>query len=267
MTDTFDWTKFRNSPIYENILNRWKELLANESLKEQDYHKFLQSYPAIFLTIIDSYVVISRLKLGSEYETDFVVVNEGYSNGTEYEIIEIESPHTKLFDSQGKPTSKLNAAIQQIRDWKRWLIDNKYQFQKILPTSNTKVLKDSKLKFKIIIGRRTVNLVELEKRRQIEEEMNIDIVSFDRLTDIATSKRIFFNDTTISSGQKHFDMSIEKDNELANPFFECICDSDWRKICSNGQSHIHTNLLSKILEIRRYNSDFEKYKAIANTRL
>ncbi len=260
MTEIYDWTKFRKSKIHEDILNRWKNLLANEALNEQDYHSFLQLYPAIFFTITNSYIVISKLKLGSEYETDFVVVHEGYSNGTEYEIIEIESPHTKLFDSKGKPSSKLNAALQQIRDWRRWLIDNRNQFHKIFPTSNTKVIKDSKLRFKIIIGRRTSSQLELERRRQIEEEMNIEIISFDRLTDLAIDKRMFLNETTLSSAQKDFNVSAQKDNELANPFYECIKDSDWRSICSNGHSHIHTGLIDEILKVRKYNEDFGKYK-------
>ena len=260
MTEFYDWTKFRNSPIHSKILSDWENLLDNPSAKEQDYHSFIQSNPAIFLTLIESYIVISKLKLGNEFETDFVVVKEGYSEGTKYEIIEIESPHSKLFDSKGKPSAKFNAALQQIRDWKRWLIDNKNEFRKILPTSGTKVLKECKLNFKIIIGRRADDPLELERRRQISEEMNIEIISFDRLTDIAKSRRVFMNKTTISSGQMHFDIDELKENQLANPFFECIKHSEWRKICYNVSSHVHTSIIDKILEIRTFNKYFEEYK-------
>jgi len=107
----YDWTKFRDSRIFAEIIEEWEKLLNDTSQKEQAYQYYLQQHPAVFLSFVDSYLVISRLKLGSDYETDFVVVKEGYSNGTEYELIEIESPHTKLFDASGKPTAKFNAAL------------------------------------------------------------------------------------------------------------------------------------------------------------
>lgn len=197
----YDWTKFRTSAIYQDILNTWEGMLNNTQLKEQDYQYYLQNYPAVFLTVEESYLVISRLKLSSNYETDFVIVKEGYSNGTEYELIEIESPHTKLFDKAGKPSAKFNAALQQIRDWKRLLINDKPLFYRTFPTDNAKVIRDSKLSFKIIIGRRTDDLEELEKRRQIAEQENIEILSFDRLMDIAQWRRHYFDHARIYSGQ------------------------------------------------------------------
>ena len=175
----FDWTKFRSSDVYTNILTSWEVMLADSTLKEQDYQYFLQCHPAIFLIVAESYLVISKLKLSSVYETDFVIVKEGYSNGTEYELIEIESPHVKLFDKSGKLTAKFNSALQQIRDWRRLLTSDKHLFRTTFPTENTKIIRDSKLSFKIIIGRRSDDLEEVEKRRQIEMEQNIEIISFD----------------------------------------------------------------------------------------
>ncbi|SHN45108.1 Shedu anti-phage system protein SduA domain-containing protein [Chitinophaga sp. CF418] len=256
----YNWSKLTQTEIYRDILSQWESLVNNKALKEKDYQEFLRTHPAIFLTIIESYLVISKLKLGSDYETDFVVVREGYSDGTIYELIEIESPHTKLFDSSGKLSSKFNSALQQIRDWKRWLIDNKSQFKKILPTINTKVLQNSRLQFKIIIGRRTDDLLELEKRRQIAETEKIEIISFDRLTDIAKRRRNFQNESTISSAQMHFNVTYEQENELANPFFECITDSEWRKMCYKGGAHFHTNQLENILRTRTYNEHFDKFR-------
>ncbi len=197
----YDWESLIKTPLYRNILDNWRALLDNNRLKEADYHNFLATNPAIFLMERNSYLAISKLKLGSEYETDFVIVKEGYSNGTIYELIEIESPHTALFDKSGKPTAKFNAALQQIRDWKRFLINNKPIFKRILPTTNTRIISNSRLRFKIIIGRRTHDLDQLEKRRQISEEENIEIISFDRLTEIAQNRCCFWNDSDIFSAE------------------------------------------------------------------
>lgn len=257
----YNWKDLPQTTIYKNIINEWKALLEDKSLKERHYHAFLRRHPAVFLTFYGSYVVVSKLKLGSQFETDFVVVKEGYSEGTIYELIEIESPQTKLFDLSGKPTSKFNAALQQIRDWKRWLAENRVEYGKILPTINTNTKRNSRLRYKIVIGRTSDNLIESEKRNQIAEEEGIEIVSFDRLTNLASDRQHFNNETTISSGQMHFDISYEKKNELANPFYQCLTDSQWRNMNYKGEVHFHTNQIDNILKNRSYNQYFDAFKS------
>ncbi|MDY3337643.1 DUF4263 domain-containing protein [Riemerella anatipestifer] len=253
-----DWSALAKSELYKTIISEWEDLLSNKNLKEKDYQSFLQSNPSFFFTSHDSYLVVSKLKLGSSYETDFVVIKEGYSDGTEYELIEIESPHTPLFDTSGKPSAKFNSALQQIRDWKRFLINNKTEFQRIFPTSSTKIIKDSKLSFKIVIGRRTHNLDDLEKRRQIQEQEKIEIVSFDRLTEIAKSKVFFPNEPMIYSAQMD-NIEFTLKNQLANPFYKCINDSTWRAMCRKGHSHIYSNLIREILNNREYSHYYKEF--------
>ena len=84
----YDWESLVRLPLYRKILDDWCALLNNNQLKEGAYHDFLAANPAIFLMGRNAYLAISKLKLGSEYETDFVVVTEGYSDGTMYELIE-----------------------------------------------------------------------------------------------------------------------------------------------------------------------------------
>ncbi len=261
MDNLHNWDDLKNSKTLEQIRKDWQKLLLDETKNENAYHSFIASNPYFFISFIESYLAISKLKLGSEYESDFVVVHEGYSDGTIYEFIEIESPHTKLFDSKGKPTAKFNAALQQIMDWKRFLIEEKSFFRKFLPTTTTKVIGKSRLRFKIIIGRRTDNKEELEKRRQYSDTNDIEIMSFDRLTDILMMRKGFNNEPSIFSGQMHFLDDPEKKNRLANPFFECVNDSTWKKICKAGhETHFHTNYLDAILNNRTYSKYFEMFK-------
>lgn len=260
--NVYDWENLTVTSLYKNIISDWENLLNNTSLKEIDYHNYLYSTPGIFLVHDNCHLVVSKLKLGSEYETDFVIVKEGYSDGTQFELIEIETPHTQLFDKSGKPTSKFNAALQQIRDWKRFLKNDKTTFKRIFPTINTRIISDSKINFKIIIGRRTSDQEELEKRRQICEEENIEIVSFDRLTEIAKRRILFFNTSYIVSGQMDY-IEYERKNLLANPFYECISDSTWRKICRKGQSHFYSTMIDSIIENRTYSKYFEVFKKLS----
>lgn len=255
-----DWNKLTKSEILKSIKLDWKLLLENDKLKEKDYHEFLRKHPALFFnTKWDSYLTISKLKLGAEYETDFVVVKEGFSDGTIYEIIEIESPHTKLFDRTGKLTAKFNSSIQQIRDWKRWLIKNRTGFKKIFPTTSTRVIKDSRLKFKIIIGRRELDEDVLEKRRQIMENEKIEILSFDRLTD-KLNGIIYFPEEPIIGASEMDSIEWNMKNQLANPFFICHSHSDWMKICKKGSFHIYSRMCKEIVDSRSYNEYYEEFK-------
>ncbi|PZF71144.1 Shedu anti-phage system protein SduA domain-containing protein [Taibaiella soli] len=258
--ELYSWRNLANSNTHRGIIKDWKGLLDNTKLKEKDYHSFLSAAPYFFFCPLEAHLVISKLKLGSEYETDFIVVKEGYSSGTIYEFVEIESPHTKLFDSKGKPSSKLNAALQQIMDWKRFLKSDKTFFKKFLPTVNTRIDSNSKIEFKIVIGRRSDNQEEMEKREQYCDENNIEIMSFDRLSDIA-NRNLFPDEPTIYSGQMHFLEDLQKKNELANPFFECVSDSTWKSICKKGHArHFYTNFLDDILAHRTYNKYFDQFK-------
>ena len=126
----YDWESLTGTHLYRKILDDWCMLLDNTELTESAYHGFLAACPAMFLMEADACLTVSKLKLGSEYETDFVVVKEGYSDGTIYELIEIETPHTPLFDKSGKPAARFNAALQQIRDWKRFLMNNRSAFRR-----------------------------------------------------------------------------------------------------------------------------------------
>ena len=257
----YDWESLTGTPLYGKILDDWRALLDNKQLKEADYHCFLAANPAMFLMDGNAYLAISKLKLGSEYETDFVIVKEGYSDGTTYELIEIESPHTALFDKSGKPAAKFNAALQQIRDWKRFLINNRPIFRHILPTMSTRVISNSRLRFKIIIGRRTDDLDQLEKRRQISEEDNVEIVSFDRLTEIAQKSRIFWNYSDLFSAEMDR-IDREKKNELANPFARCISDSQWKGFCKKASFHFYSRMIDEILRCRTYNDYFDEFRKL-----
>jgi hypothetical protein len=168
------------------------------------------------------------LKLGSELETDFVTLTDGFSNGNKFELIELKQPNARLFTDNGIITSDLNKATQQVRDWKRWLIDNPSWFKKYLPTLSTRVISQSHLTFKIIIGRRITNPIEIEKRNQIAHEIGAEIRSFDYLTDYFKTRE-FYPTASLESGNEGLE------EKGADPFYKAFTDSKWKKFCKNGK--------------------------------
>jgi len=138
---------------------------------------------------------------------------------------------------------------------------DKQLFARTFPTDHTKIIRDSKIRFKIIIGRRSDDSEEMEKRRQIAEQENIEILSFDRLSQLARRRQHYFDHADIYSGQMD-SVPFYKRNALGNPFFRCMSDSQWRKICRTGHHHFYTGLLDEILANRTYNEQFEHFKAL-----
>lgn len=234
--------------LKENILLEWEKLLQ-QGLTERYYQSFLAENAGIFLGNLDCHLIISKLKLGSELETDFVTLTDGFSNGNQFELIEIKQPSTKLFTKSGVISSDLNKATQQIRDWKRWLIDNKSWLRKYLPTISTRVVTESQIKFKIIIGRRLENSYEIEKRNQIAKEVGAEIRSFDYLTDRFRARIPYLAMWLLNK-------SRTEQQEVENPFYEAITDSEWKRICNNKKlstSHFYKYHFEDVLESRGIN--------------
>lgn len=250
----YDWTKLNKSKknIVAKLLDDWQQLIEQKK-SENDYHSFLVNHSGFFLSDFNSLIAISKLKLGSEFETDFVIIKDGFSKGTIYEFIEIEKPWSKLFTGKGIPSIDLNTSLQQIRDWRRWLTENKDYFKKYLPTSNTRVIQNSNLKFKIITGRRNLTELEINKREQISSENNVEIRSFDSLTDYLKN-RIFLPYSLLDDKEKLNDDVLV---QIVNPFSMAISDSDWREICDNTRiprTHIYSNISDLLIKKMKSNN-------------
>ncbi|WP_321369967.1 Shedu anti-phage system protein SduA domain-containing protein [uncultured Draconibacterium sp.] len=243
------WHSIINTTDFKrNLEEEWNALL-DENLTERHYHKFLIDNAGLFLGNENCHLVISKLKLGSDFETDFVTLSDGFSNGNRFELIEIKQPGAKLFTEKGLISKEFNQAIQQIRNWKRWLIDNRTWFKNYLPTINTRVISKSQLKFKIIIGRRLTNPHDIEKRNQIADEIGAEIRSFDYLSD-KFKRREFYHTTWLATDKEFYG------EFLANPFYKAFTDSKWKQFCNSEQisgSHFYSHHCEKILKYRKYN--------------
>ena len=74
----------------------------------------------------------SKIRLGSEYEIDFVCFDTG-SFGPEWRLVEIEGPNKRLFTKFGEPSAHLLHAIQQVRDWHAWIHENLDYARRLMP--------------------------------------------------------------------------------------------------------------------------------------
>ena len=74
-------------------------------------------------------------------------------------------------------------AYSQIQEWKLWLDANRPEAKRILPSKSFDCYDTPYFKYTIVIGRRDKTEQFLHLRNKSERDWNIEIRSFDYLTD------------------------------------------------------------------------------------
>lgn len=186
-----------------------EEIVAFESVletaaTEEDLQIFLADHPSLLSGGIypDFFHVIPKLKLGSEYVTDFAACT-CRQTGFHWKLIEIERPDLKLFNKRGDPTKELTHAIGQVQQWRRWINDNseycRSNFVRHIRKEHFRVTMTigrapkawhrlDDIATKVIIGRKaTLTPDNLDRLYQINVDMRgaVEVMTFDRLLDQA----------------------------------------------------------------------------------
>lgn len=255
----FAWSKITGSPLHQKIIDEWTTLLNDSEKKESDYQLFISDHAGFFFPRNQDYngnqLVLEKTCLGSDYITDFVNLLCNRSYGFGYTLIEIESPHDKLYTKSGTPSVAFNSALEQIRSWKRWISANMDTAKRIFPSKEFAITGIPSIKYMIIIGRREDGQEVLEKRNQIFRDEGIEVRSFDYLTDVIEF-RSFYSHLWISND---FSFISEQDNnEFSSPFYKAIPDATWRKMLKEflpNHSHMVGQNIKSILAHRMYNKD------------
>src|SRR2546426_2983381 len=122
--DEYNWELLHcpASHIRAAIESDWMSLLNNDRLEEEAYHSFLARHSGFFFCDATRRpLAISKLALGTDFSTDFVVPHDHASVGWSYTLIELESPHSSPFTRSGHPSARLVQALQQVVNWRSWI--------------------------------------------------------------------------------------------------------------------------------------------------
>lgn len=140
--------------------------MLDARVEEAILHEFLAEHSYFFNGVIRLGGVCplySKVRLGSEFETDFACFDSG-SVGPEWHLIEIESARHALFTSSGAPSAALGHAIAQARDWNVWVQRNRSYAQQLLPHIECPV-------FFVFLGRRSqLRDADLTRLRMLNRE-------------------------------------------------------------------------------------------------
>ena len=172
------------------------ELLASN--KEEPIQKYLEINSKILIATFGMpewyyKIVIPKFRFGSDYCSDFVIIN-GQSYSYWIYLIELEPATEKLFTKNGDYARRLNHAIKQVDEWGDWIKRNQNYFKDSLLKAIKKVDTTFEETFDyarrfivskhIVIGRRGTLTSDDNKRRAIEyDEKGIDIITYDRLVE------------------------------------------------------------------------------------
>lgn len=74
--------------------------------------------------------VFREISFGSVYRCDFAWLNDN-SDGPEWVIMELEKPKMKIFNANGKPSSELYNAIEQVKTWQKYFSENPSEKKRI----------------------------------------------------------------------------------------------------------------------------------------
>lgn len=185
---------------YDNALSKKLEtVLVNRSppgrQKEQVVQEFLETHSELIPTpnLLNHNLhfesVISKFPLGTEFVTDYVYLTKS-SDRWRITLVELESPEKLLFTKNIKnatTTAVFNAALDQVRSWKEYLVDNKDEvLRRLEPMLRPANMRGNPVEFdfQLIIGRSAnKNLTPERKKRYhgLIKETGINILTYDQV--------------------------------------------------------------------------------------
>lgn len=169
-----------------DAVNKFEELLDQEP-NEAEVQKALEEQPWILAEQHPHcHYVLPQFRLSDMYVTDFVLP-ERNSGGTFWHLVEIEKPKVKLVTNGGQLAGTVRVAVQQVKDWKTWLLNNQDVASRPRSKGGLGLHDMSRLvSGTVIVGRRSeVSSRFNELREQILADSNITIMTYDRVAERA----------------------------------------------------------------------------------
>jgi hypothetical protein len=160
--------------LSRSLLEEYARLIEGQQ-PEETYQRFLADNPALLDPLAAE--VLPKLRLGSEYATDFALRR----HDNRWLLVEIEKPHDRIFTAQDDFSAVFTHAYGQVLDFQRW-VDDHVEYAR---AAMSDVVVPRGL---LVIGmRRDLNARQENKLSQlVSNSARIDVVTFDDLLHQAT---------------------------------------------------------------------------------
>ena len=192
--------------VRRSQINNLKKLLATKP-PERLIQSFLEKNKEIVAAYLGVHAVyvVPQPRFSIHHIADFAVT-EYNSAGPQWTLIELEPSTARPFNKNGRPSAKLINAIEQVKEWRRFVRNNQEHCRR--PRAEGGLgLQGITERFwgAVVIGRRDDYKDEFEGwRKQHSEDLLIDILSYDRFLDLPTAISIQNSWRHKSSSKPHF---------------------------------------------------------------
>lgn len=162
-----------------SLLAEFETLISAEDV-EETFQTYLASHPALLDPLAAT--VVPKLRLGSEYATDFAVRR----HDDRWLLVEIERPQDTIFTAGNDFTARFTHAYGQVLDFQRWCDDNLAYARNAMPNISVPA-------GLLVIGRRA-DLTERQANKLsqlISNSARIDVVTYDDL--LAQARVVYAN--------------------------------------------------------------------------
>ena len=133
--------RHNNGQMTDKVIPTWdinraeKEVLAAfDANSESNLLRVLKDNSFLFYELYDRKYgiqpVFREISFGAKLRCDFAWLNDN-SDGPEWVLVEIEKPKMRIFNSDNKPSAELNGAIEQVKSWDRYFLDNPLEKRRI----------------------------------------------------------------------------------------------------------------------------------------
>jgi hypothetical protein len=189
LDDSEHWVWW-DSTTSEDIVGLREELEVAKD--ERSVHRFLESHRVLLVEAFNSghgRWVYPRVWLGKDHEIDFLVATRD-STGFEWTAIELEPPNVRPFTKAGRPSARLNEAIDQVKEWRVWLQTNLDNARRSEADHGLGLTDISARCHSVILIGRSQNFpdVRQEWRRHLRDNDGIEIHSYDWLLEKASAR-------------------------------------------------------------------------------
>lgn len=118
-----------------NIVNVEKDLENSfDKNSETELLKILKDNSFLFYHLFSRkggiQPIFREISFGGKMRCDFAWLNDN-SDGPEWVLLELEKPKMRIFNADGKPSAYLNNAIEQVKTWQRYFIENPLESKRI----------------------------------------------------------------------------------------------------------------------------------------
>ena len=164
------------------------------AMKESDVQSYIKENSKWFipLCILKNYefghhfaCVVPEFQLGTEYRVDYLLIGKN-SLGYNYVFVEFEDVNIDYsIKNSNAESDKVRKGITQIRDWKRWIKNNKQYFEnnpgiKLIDNH----IPDYAFRYCLVVSRRSkMKEIDNNLRGELKCERGIELITYDRIVD------------------------------------------------------------------------------------